>query len=30
MIQIKIKKLREDAIIPKYSHVGDAGMDFFL
>jgi dUTP pyrophosphatase len=29
MIQIKIKKLREDAIIPKYSHVGDAGMDLF-
>jgi dUTP pyrophosphatase len=29
MIQIKVKKLRDDAIIPKYSHIGDAGMDLF-
>ncbi len=29
MIQIKIKKLRADAILPKYSCVGDAGMDLF-
>ena len=29
MVQIKIKKLHPDAIIPKYSHVGDAGMDLF-
>jgi dUTP pyrophosphatase len=29
MVQIKIKKLRDDAIIPKYSRVGDAGMDLF-
>jgi dUTP pyrophosphatase len=29
MTQIKIKKLRDDAIIPRYSHVGDAGMDLF-
>jgi dUTP pyrophosphatase len=29
MIQIKVKKLRADAIIPKYSHVGDAGMDLY-
>lgn len=29
MPQIKVKKLRPDAIIPKYAHPGDAGMDFF-
>lgn len=29
MVQIKIKKLRDDAIIPRYSHFGDAGMDLF-
>ncbi len=29
MVQIKIKKLQDDAIIPKYSHFGDAGMDLF-
>jgi dUTP pyrophosphatase len=28
-VKIKIKKLNPDAIIPKYSHVGDAGMDLF-
>tara|TARA_R110002153_G_scaffold200189_1_gene353501 strand:+ start:273 stop:692 length:420 start_codon:yes stop_codon:yes gene_type:complete len=26
-MKIKIKRLHEDAIIPKYSHDGDAGMD---
>lgn len=29
MVKVKVKKLREDAVIPKYAHVGDAGMDFF-
>lgn len=29
MIQLKIKKLNPDAIIPKYAHPGDAGMDLF-
>ena len=29
MIQIKIKKIKENAIIPKYAHEGDAGMDLF-
>jgi len=28
-VKIKIKKLNPNAIIPKYSHVGDAGMDLF-
>lgn len=28
-MKIKVKKLREDAIIPKYSHPGDAGMDLY-
>jgi dUTP pyrophosphatase len=28
-VRIKIKKLREDAIIPSYAHEGDAGMDLF-
>ncbi len=27
MIQIKIKKLNPEAIIPKYAHPGDAGLD---
>ena len=27
MIEIKIRKLTEDAIIPKYAHYGDAGFD---
>ncbi len=26
---IKIKKLNEEAILPKYANPGDAGMDFF-
>lgn len=29
MVEIKIKKLREDAILPSYAHSGDAGMDFY-
>ena len=29
MVQIKIKKLHPDAIIPKYAKAGDAGMDVF-
>ncbi len=28
-MKIKIKKLHPDAIIPKYAHSGDAGMDLF-
>jgi dUTP pyrophosphatase len=29
MVQIKVKKLHQDAIIPKYAHEGDAGMDIY-
>ncbi|MBU0628208.1 MAG: dUTP diphosphatase [Nanoarchaeota archaeon] len=29
MINIKIKKLKETAIIPKYAHEGDAGVDLY-
>lgn len=29
MISVKFKKLDELAIIPKYAHFGDAGMDIF-
>ncbi len=28
-MEIKIKKLHPDAIIPKYAHEGDAGMDLY-
>jgi dUTP pyrophosphatase len=28
-IKLKIKKIKENAITPKYEHEGDAGMDFF-
>ena len=28
-MKIKIKKLHSDAIIPKYAHIGDAGMDLY-
>ena len=28
-MQIKIKKLRDDAIVPTHGHPGDAGMDFY-
>ena len=27
MVNIKIKKLKENAVIPSYVHIGDAGMD---
>ena len=26
-IKVKVKKLREDAVLPAYAHIGDAGMD---
>ncbi len=29
MIKVKIKKIKENAIIPKYAHKGDAGMDLY-
>ncbi len=29
MVKVKVKKLRVDAIVPKYAHPGDAGMDLF-
>lgn len=29
MFELKIKKLNEDAIIPKFAHKGDAGMDLY-
>ncbi len=28
-IEIKVKKIHPDSIIPKYAHPGDAGMDLF-
>lgn len=28
-MKLKIKKLREDAILPSYAHKGDAGLDLF-
>jgi dUTP pyrophosphatase len=28
-IKIKVKKLHKDAIIPRYNHEGDAGMDLY-
>ncbi|MFA5070794.1 MAG: dUTP diphosphatase [Candidatus Pacearchaeota archaeon] len=28
-LEIKIKKLNAEAIIPKYAHIGDAGMDVY-
>ena len=28
-MKIKIKKIHPDAIIPKYAHLGDAGMDLY-
>lgn len=28
-IQVKVKRLHENAILPKYAHEGDAGMDLF-
>lgn len=29
MLELKIKKLNEEAIIPKYAHDSDAGMDLY-
>ena len=28
-MKIKVKKLHPNAVLPKYAHPGDAGMDFF-
>jgi len=28
-MKIKIKKLNSEAVVPKYAHDGDAGMDLF-
>lgn len=28
-MQIKIKKLNSDAVLPSYAHVGDAGLDMY-
>ena len=29
MVKIKIKKIKDNAIIPKYAHEGDAGVDLY-
>jgi len=29
MIKVKIKKIKDNAIIPKYAHAGDAGVDLY-
>lgn len=29
LMKIKVKKLKEDAVIPHYAHEGDAGMDVY-
>ncbi|MFO7811281.1 MAG: dUTP diphosphatase, partial [Candidatus Delongbacteria bacterium] len=29
MCRFKVKKLRQEAKLPKYAHPGDAGMDLF-
>lgn len=29
MVKLKIKKLKEGAVLPKYAHEGDAGLDVF-
>jgi dUTP pyrophosphatase len=29
MLTLKIKKLRENSILPRYAHEGDAGLDLF-
>lgn len=28
-MKVKIKKLHQDAVIPKYAHIGDAGQDLY-
>jgi len=29
MIKVKIKKIKDNAVIPKYAHEGDAGVDLY-
>ena len=29
MVIVKVKKLKENAVVPRYAHDGDAGMDLF-
>ncbi|WP_375541543.1 dUTP diphosphatase [Halomicronema sp. CCY15110] len=29
MMKLKVKRLREEAILPQYAHPGDAGMDLY-
>jgi len=29
MVKVKVKKLKENAIVPRYAHLGDAAMDLF-
>ena len=29
MVKVKIKKIKDNAIIPKYAHEGDAGVDLY-
>lgn len=29
MINVKVKRIAKDAILPSYAHVGDAGMDLY-
>jgi dUTP diphosphatase len=29
MVKVKVKKLKENAVVPKYAHDGDAAMDLF-
>lgn len=29
MLQVKVKRLNEDAILPKFNNPGDSGMDFY-
>ena len=29
MVIVKVKKLKENAVVPRYAHEGDAAMDLF-
>ncbi len=29
MVEVKVKRLRESAVLPSYAHAGDAGMDIY-
>ncbi len=29
MVKVKVKKLKENAVVPRYAHKGDAAMDLF-